>query len=92
MPDEITLRTVLEHMTAMEQRLAGRLGGVELRLGAVETRISGVESRLGSVERRIDALDASLSRQIDGIDKRLDEVEIERLPKRLAVVEAAIAR
>lgn len=92
MPEEITLKTVLEHMTAMEQRLAGRLGGVESRLGAVETRINGVETRLGGVERRIESLDASLSRQIDGIDKRLDEVEIERLPKRMAVVEAALSR
>jgi len=85
MPDEITLKTVLEHIAAMEQRLSGRLGGVETRLGEVETR-------LGGVERRIEALDASLSQQIDGIDKRLDEVEIEQLPKRMAVVEAALVR
>ena len=78
MPDEITLKTVLEHIAAMEQRLSGRLGGVE--------------TRLGGVERRIEALDASLSQQIDGIDKRLDEVEIEQLPKRMAVVEAALVR
>lgn len=42
MPDEITLKTVLEHIAAIEQRFSGRLGGVETRLGEVETRLGGV--------------------------------------------------
>ncbi len=52
----ITLKIILEHIVAMEQRLSGQIGDVK--------------TQLASVER-------NLLRQIDGIDKRLDDIEID---------------
>ena len=82
MADEITLKTVLDHMTAMEQRLSGRFNGVDARLSAIEGRLGGIEQKLSHAE-------AKLSWQIDAIDKRLDGIEIEKLPKRIARLESA---
>lgn len=69
MSDEITLNTVLEHLSSMEQRLSGR--------------ISDVSSEMRAMEKR-------LLVQIDAIDERLDEIEIETLPKRVLQLEKAL--
>ena len=99
MADEITLKTVLDHIAAMEQRLSGRFGGVESNLSGVEKsivelsgRVEGVEGRLARVEKKLQLVEVNLSRQIDGIDRRLDEIEIEQLPKRVTALEAAATR
>lgn len=65
-----------------EQRLGGRIGGVESRLDGVESRLDGVESRLGGVESRLDRLEtkvddgfAGVGEAIELINNRLDESE-----------------
>lgn len=70
----ITLKIILEHIVAMEQRLSGQIHEVRGEVGEVKTQ-------LASVER-------NLLRQIDGIDKRLDDIEIEKLPERVRVLES----
>lgn len=70
MADEITLNTVLEHLSSMEQRLSGC--------------ISDVSSEMRAMEKR-------LLVQIDAIDERLDDIEIETLPKRVIQIEKALS-
>ena len=70
---DITLRTILDHMRGLEDRINKRFDGVDLRINAVDAHI--------------DLLDRNLTRQIDGIDKRLDEIEIAKLPQRVARIE-----
>lgn len=69
MSDEITLKIVLDHIVAMEQRLTGQLADVKRELKSVET---------------------NLGRQIQGIDERLDDIEIENLPKRVRALESRV--
>ncbi len=38
----------------------------------------------------MDRMERNLTAQIDGIDKRLDEIEIENMPKRVTALEAAV--
>lgn len=59
--------------------------------GRLSDRISKVESGLIRVEQKLDAAVVNLTRQIDGIDLRLDSLEIEKLPARVAALEQAIA-
>lgn len=74
MPDsDITLGTILEHMRGMEERIGQRFENVACRLDRLE---------LGQQR-----LERNLTAQIDAIDKRLDAVEIEHLPKRMSRVE-----
>ena len=70
---DITLRTILDHMRGMEDRINKRFDVVHLRFNAVDARI--------------DLLGRNLTRQIDAIDKRLDEIEIEKLPQRVVRIE-----
>lgn len=69
----ITLGIILEHLRAMESRIRERFENVEFRLDRVE---------LGQQR-----LERNLTAQIDAIDKRLDPVEIEHLPKRVTRLE-----
>lgn len=80
----ITLRVILQHMQAMEHRLMSTLGS---RIDSLDTRLSGkIESlatRMDRMERKMD----NHTLQLDAIDKRLDAVEIEDLPKRVRRLE-----
>jgi hypothetical protein len=78
-------------MAAMEQRIFGRLNGVETRLSGVEGTLNRLTGRVGVLERRADGMGANLSRQIDGIDKRLDAIEIDNFAEACGSVEAALA-
>jgi hypothetical protein len=78
MADDISLKTVLDHLSAMEQRLAGRF--------------DTVEKRFGQVDQKLQVVEANLTRQIDGIDRRLDEMEIQKLPSRVAALEVTVRR
>ncbi len=84
----ITPVILLEHMRGMEGRLIQRIDGAENKL---TKRIDGAESslttRMDRLENKVDRMHVNLSGQIDAIDKRLDAVEIEFLPKRVAKLE-----
>lgn len=77
--DDITLKTVLEHIQNMQRTFT--LSHQELK-----KEIRSVERRLG---HRIDLVEANLTTQIDAIDKRLDTIEIEKLPQRVTKLEIA---
>lgn len=62
MTDEITLKIVLDHIAAMEQRLSGRFLAVENRLLArVEDAVTGLAGRMGRVDEKLQAAATSLS-------------------------------
>jgi hypothetical protein len=79
--DGITLKVVLDQMQSMHNVVLQ-----EIR--RLDVKIDQVEKRLGA---RIDRVEANLTRQIDAIDKRLDAIEIEQLPARVAKLERTIA-
>jgi hypothetical protein len=70
---DVTLGAVMEHLRAMEGRINKRFESADLRLERIE-----------SGQQR---MERNLTRQIDGIDKRLDEIEIEKLPERVDRIE-----
>ena len=70
---DITLRTILDHMRGLEDRINKRFDGIDMRFNAVDARI--------------DLLGRNLTRQINAIDKRLDEIEIAKLPQRVERIE-----
>lgn len=87
MADEITLNIVLEHLSSMEQRLSGKINEVNDRVTGVHTGLSTSISNLGT---QMHAMEQRLLRQIDAIDERLDDIEIETLPQRVAQLEKAL--
>ena len=70
---DVTLGAVMEHLRAMEGRINKRFENADFRLERIE-----------SGQQR---MERNLTRQIDGIDKRLDEIEIEKLPQRVDRIE-----
>ncbi len=87
---DITPAILLQHILAMRGDLTGQIQSVEKNLSArltkVETRLEHVETRLTTVEHKVDILTVG----VDAIDQRLDTIEIEKLPKRVKVLEHAI--
>lgn len=71
------------------EMIMNRLQGMQSTLQA---SIDDVRNGVSSLSNRIDVLETNLSRQIDGIDTRLDAVEIETLPRRVTALEKAILR
>lgn len=65
--DGITLRTILEHMRGMENRL--------------QAQISSVKTELAALNAKVDHNHAMLTLQLDNIDKRLDDIEVVQVPK-----------
>ncbi len=63
---KITLRTVLEHVQAQGGALMSLQSEMKKEFNAVHEKIDGVERRL--------------TRQIDGIDQRLDDLEANVIP------------
>lgn len=74
---DITLGTILEHMRGMESRIMAELHETD---GRLTKRIDSLEANLVRIHR-------NLSGQIDQLDKRLDAIEIEELPKRVTRIE-----
>lgn len=90
MPDQdndITLKTVLDHIQGMQQSHRHDIQESEERM---TRRLDRMEGRLERIERRIDRMEVNLTAQIDGIDKRLDGIEIEKLPERVTKLEVAV--
>lgn len=74
--DDITLKTILEHMRVMEDRLLTEIQEVRSDLGATEARLN----------TRIDRMEHNLTTQIDGLDRRLDDIEVSQIPQLKKVV------
>ncbi|HVW66228.1 MAG TPA: hypothetical protein VHA78_00685 [Candidatus Peribacteraceae bacterium] len=79
----ITLKVILDHLQAFQIQINGRMDRFEGRMG-------GVEGRMGGLEGRMDRMERNLTAQISAIDKRLDAIEIEELPKRVRKLEKAV--
>jgi hypothetical protein len=71
---DITMHMLLEHQQAMKIELLQQMRDMRKEL------VSELRTDMRNMERR-------LTRQIDGIDKRLDAIEIEELPKRVSRIE-----
>jgi hypothetical protein len=81
--DSITLGTILTHI----QALAGRTHMIEAQAERLFAEIQNAETR---VSQRLENRFNFLTAQIDAIDKRLDRIEIEMLPKRVLTLEGAV--
>ncbi len=71
---DITMHMLLEHQQAMKIELLQQMRDMRKEL------VNELRTDMRNMERR-------LTRQIDGIDKRLDAVEIEHLPYRVKRLE-----
>lgn len=74
---ELIRDAVSPMLQGAEQRLTGRIDGMDGRLGGVERRIDGMDERLGGVERRIGGMDERLGgveQRVGGITQRLDSI------------------
>ncbi|MFA5799656.1 MAG: hypothetical protein WC840_01715 [Candidatus Peribacteraceae bacterium] len=69
--DDITLKTILEHMRGMEERLRTEISGVRTEL----------KGDIREVKNEIRRVEAVLSNQISNIDARLDDIEVVQVPK-----------
>ncbi|OGI26935.1 MAG: hypothetical protein A2359_02060 [Candidatus Moranbacteria bacterium RIFOXYB1_FULL_43_19] len=68
----------------LEDRLGGRIDGVENRLNGVEARLDGVETRLDNVVMDI----ADMKKEIiNKLDQKVDKVQFVKLEKRVSVLE-----
>ncbi|MBU0766182.1 hypothetical protein KKF55_00115 [Patescibacteria group bacterium] len=85
--NEITLKVLLDHIQGMRNDLTQRMDKLEHRLS---NRMDGLEKRMDGMEQRMEKRFDQLVFQIDAIDKRLDAVEIEELPKRVTKLEEAV--
>src|SRR5438309_1020455 len=82
----VTSAELLDRLRTMEQRLVGHTGEVIARvLGEAreaECRLlellERLESRMTSLRTGVGCLEANLTRQMDGIDGRLDAIELEK--------------
>jgi len=76
----VTPAILLQHMRGMEQRLSRNIEDTKTELKGDITRI----------ETKMDRMHVNLSGQIGALDERLDSVEIEFLPKRVAKLEKVV--
>lgn len=80
---DITPAILLQHMQAMRADFSMQIQAMERR---IMQKFDEINVRLDKLEHKVDLLFV----QIDNIDKRLDDIEIELLPKRVAVLEVAV--
>ncbi len=71
--DEITNDVLLEHI----QAYGLRFDSIDARFDQLEKKLDGVEQRLTN---RIDGLSRNLNMQLDNIDERVQDIEINQLP------------
>jgi hypothetical protein len=81
---EIALKTVINHMQALAEQSRTQIKEMCDRFSK---RFDQVEFQLERLEVEQQRMERNLTRQIDAIDKRLDEIEIAKLPQRMARVE-----
>jgi predicted nucleic acid-binding Zn-ribbon protein len=87
---EITPAVLLQHMQRLHETLRADIQGLGVRMDRLEQRMDRVEQRLDRGEQRIDRLERNLTQQLDGIDRRLDILEIEKLPARVTSLEKMV--
>lgn len=80
--DEITPKVLLEHLQQMELRI-----GLKVEAVRVELKADIVDLR-----QKVERMERNLSGQMETIDERLDAIEIERLPRRVGVLEQAMGK
>ncbi len=89
---EITPKLLLDHMQTMQATfvsqiavLSGRIDGIHSSLRQqIEGNHAEMKGEIARLERKIDTLTLG----VDSIDARLDAIEIEKLPHRVAVLES----
>lgn len=74
--NDITLKTIMDHLQESQVKN--------------DSRFMRLEDRFDHMEDRMDRMERNLTRQIDAIDQRLDDIEIEMLPKRVAKLEEEV--
>jgi hypothetical protein len=74
--NDITLGTVMQHMQHLH--------------GIVLAHFDRLEAKFDQLETKVDRNHINLSSQIEAIDKRLDSIEIEALPRRVTVLEKKV--
>ena len=81
-PKDITTADLLGHMQGMEQRLTEKIDAKAdaSELEAVEQRLT---KRMDSLEKDV----AVIKEGVENIDRRLDAIELEELPKRVGRIE-----
>jgi len=77
----------LKELSAFEQRLGAKIGGVEQRLDA---RIGELDRKIDGVEQRLDGKIVGLDKKIDGVEQRLD-ARIGGLDARIGGLDARIS-
>jgi predicted nuclease with TOPRIM domain len=75
---EITPKVLLDHLQAMSQSL--------------REEIRAVRADVRQVGERVDRVERNLTAQIDALDRRLDELEVQTLPRRVTALEAKVGR
>lgn len=87
----ITHRILLGHMQTMQQTLTGQMQGIAKDVSQLKTDVSVLKTDVSTLKTDISTLKrqvAFLQGGVDSIDKRLDAIEIEQLPKRVKRLEA----
>ena len=79
--DDITMLTILRHMQGMEERLTTRIVKVEQDVGGLKIEVGGLKTEVGGLRTEMVRGFATLSLQIDNLDKRLDDLEVNEMPK-----------
>ncbi|MBU0766404.1 hypothetical protein KKF55_01290 [Patescibacteria group bacterium] len=95
--EDITPAVLLDHIQYMQRTLTVEIkkNREEIKKNSEEIKKNreGISKNSVSIQNngeRIDRLRVNLTGQLDGIDKRLDEIEIEQIPKRIKVLEEAV--
>ena len=93
MTNDITLTDILNQMQIHASEFRKGFLQVYKRIDGLEERIDGVDGRLDGIDGRLDGIDQKLlwnSTALQNIDKRLDDIELEFLPKRVSRIEKSL--
>ena len=84
-----SIAAVLKQLTMMDRKMTVISSQTNERFAVMEDRFKSMEKWL---TRRFDVMETNLSRQIDGIDERLDELELLDLPRRVTGLEMNVGK
>jgi chromosome segregation ATPase len=86
---DIPFRVLLDHIQAIGNELRTDIRALRTDIANVHVRIDRLDQKLSD---RIDTVEARLTWKIGALDKRLDDIEIKELPKRIASNSRRITR